>query len=95
MFSDASGKPFSASVGTSGNAATRFGAEVASATRSPDLIRDANELRPLEANATWPPMTAFFAGPPPWNGTCVISSPYAALNSSTMKNDTVPSPGEP
>src|SRR2546426_8771022 len=88
MFSDASGTPFSAIVGTSGNADTRFGAEVASGIRSPDLIRGANELRPLEAIVTWPPMMAFFTGPPPWNGTCVMSSPYEALNSSTMKNDT-------
>ena len=40
-------------------------------------------------------MIAFFTGPPPWNGTCVMSSPYETLNSSTMKNDTVPTPAEP
>ena len=95
MFSDACGWPFSAIVGTFGNSGTRRGAVVTSAMRSPDLISGASEPKPLVATVTWPPMMAFFTGPVPWNGTWVRSRPYAVLNSSMVKNDTVPKPAEP
>src|SRR5688572_13586029 len=95
MFSEASGNPFSTMVGTFGKAATRVGDVVTSAMRSPERMSGASDPNPLVATVTCPPMMAFFTGPVPWNGTWTRSRPYAILNSSMLKNDTVPYPADP
>src|SRR3990172_7633193 len=95
MLIDASGKPFSAMVGTFGYAARRVGEVVTRGTRPPDLISGAMVLMPLDPRSTWPPRTAFFTGAEPENGTCAMSTPYESLKSSIMKNETVPTPAAP
>ena len=42
----------------------------------------------------WPPTVEFIAGPPPVNGTWMMSTPYAALNSSPARCAGVPVPAE-
>ncbi len=53
MFSVASGKPFSAKVGTFGNAATRCGAVAASAITSPGADETREGRNPTDAIGTW------------------------------------------
>src|SRR3954453_365586 len=80
-------------VGMSGTAALRLAAVTASARIVPALICGAAGGIDENAIGVWPPTTDWIIGPPPPNGTDVVSSLVSSLNNSPDRCGGVPVPG--
>src|SRR5215813_8768173 len=88
-----SGKPDSASVGTSGSTAIRLWLATAMTRSEPCLIRGNAVGTVVVVRSTCWPATAVTGAAPPWYGTCVASKPDTALNRySDVRCSVVPTP---